>query len=73
MEKIQLRKGGGGWFGSRREREIHLVEDDMTGDQETMSGEVRTPVPFVIRGVPEGDTTSRARSKLMGSSIRKVG
>jgi hypothetical protein len=28
-------------------------------DQEMMSCEGNTPVPFVIRGVPEEDTTSR--------------
>jgi hypothetical protein len=38
-----------------------------------MSGEVRTPVPFVIRRVIEEDTMGGVRGKLMGSSSKKVG
>jgi hypothetical protein len=38
-----------------------------------MSGEVKTPTLFVIRGVLEENTTSRVRSKLMGSRGKKVG
>jgi hypothetical protein len=37
-----------------------------------MSCEGNTPVPFVIRGVLEEDTTNRARSNLMGNRGRKV-
>jgi hypothetical protein len=65
MEKIQLRKGV-----KKRKSASSMV--DVTRDQETRSGEVKTLVPFVIRVVPEEDTTSRARSKLMGNNGRKV-
>jgi hypothetical protein len=52
-QSIQLKmRGGGGLVGSLV-REIRLVKGNVMGDQETMSGEVKTPIPFVIRGVPE--------------------
>jgi hypothetical protein len=43
------------------------------GDQETMRGEVKTKVPFVIRRVPVEDAAGRESTKLMGSRARKVG
>lgn len=54
-------------MGGSREGEIRLAEGDVTEDQEMMSGEVKTPILFVIKGVPEEDRTSKARSKLMGT------
>lgn len=48
MKKIQLVKGGSCGLGGSREGEICL-------DEETMSGEVKTTVFFVVREVPEED------------------
>lgn len=39
--------------------------------QEMVSGEVKAPVPFVIKGVLEEDISSRTRSKLMGEQWQK--
>ena len=39
-----------------RERKSRLVEDDMTRDDDTVGGEVETPVAFVIGGVADEDT-----------------
>lgn len=49
-KKVQLGKGVGSGNKWGREGEVCLGEDDMTRDEETMSGEVRTPIQFVIRG-----------------------
>lgn len=50
MEGVVLRGGGSG----RRDREekVILVEDDVTGDENSVGGEVQTPVPLVIREYP---------------------
>ena len=39
----------------------------MSGDQNTASGEVKTSVPLVVRGVPEEHTTSRTGRQLVRS------
>jgi hypothetical protein len=41
-------------------------------DQQAVRGEIETPVPLVIRGVPKKDTPTGARGELMGSSGRSV-
>jgi hypothetical protein len=65
-DDVILRGGGN----KRRfgEREVILVEDDVMRDKNTVTGEVQTPVPLVIRGVPEKDTTSGTGCKLMRDS-----
>jgi hypothetical protein len=83
-KKVQLGKGVGGGTKWGREGEVCLGEDDMTRDQETTSGEVRTPIQFVIRGGQNTNTICNQgsnrgrhngwrRGKLMGSNGRKVG
>ena len=49
-----------------RERKSRLVEDDMTRDDDTVGGEVETPVAFVIGGVADEDTQSGAWGKFVG-------
>jgi hypothetical protein len=48
--------------GSRRggKGEIRLVENDVTRDEDSVGGEVETPIPLMVGGVPEEDTTSGA-------------
>jgi hypothetical protein len=72
-KKVQLKKGVNGGAGEGREGEVRLNKDGMTGDQGTMSGEVMTSIPFVIRGVTKEDTTGGAGGKLMGNSDINVG
>jgi hypothetical protein len=45
---------------SRGKGEIQLVEDDVARDENSMGGEVETPVPLMVGGVPEEDTASGA-------------
>ena len=48
----------------------------MTRDDDAVSDEVETPVPLVIRGVPEEDAADGARGKLMrggGRGVRVAG
>jgi hypothetical protein len=40
--------------------EIRLVEDDVTGDEDSVGREVKTPVPLMVWGVPEENTASGA-------------
>jgi hypothetical protein len=40
----------------------------VTRDKDAVSGEVHTPVPLVIRGVPKEDTMSGTGHKLMRGS-----
>jgi hypothetical protein len=44
----------------------------MSGDQHAVHGEIETPVPLVLRGVPKEDTPTGVRGELMGSSGRGV-
>jgi hypothetical protein len=45
----------------------------MERDEDPSGGKVKTPVPLVIRGVPEEDTESRTGVQLMGRSGSGVG
>lgn len=58
-QSIQLKMRGGELVGSLV-REICLVKGNVMRDQETMSGEVKTLLPFVISGVTKEDASSRA-------------
>jgi hypothetical protein len=72
-KKVQLGKGVDGGARGGQERKDHFGEDIVMGDQETISGEIKTSVPFVIRRVTEEDTMGAAGGKLMWSGGRKVG
>jgi hypothetical protein len=50
-----------------------LVEDNVAGNDDPVSGEVKTPVALVIRWITKESTESRARGKLVRSGGRKVG
>jgi hypothetical protein len=51
---IKIRSGVG--WARDREGEDGLIEHHMTRDEDPSGGKVKTPVPLVIRGVPEKDT-----------------
>jgi hypothetical protein len=59
--------GGGG------KREVRLVENNVTRDEDSVGGEVKTPIPVMIGRVAEEDTTSGARGELMRSSRSEIG
>jgi hypothetical protein len=61
---------GGGWAG---EGEDGLIEHHVARDENPSGGKIKTPVPLVIRGVPEKDTESRTGVQLVGRSGRSVG
>jgi hypothetical protein len=68
-EGVVLRGGGNGR--RYREREVKFVEDNVTRDEDSVSREVQTSVPLVIRGLPKEDTMSRSRRKLVrGGGIK---
>lgn len=70
-KKILLRKGVSGGAKGARDVEVYLVEDNMMGDQETISSEVKTSIPFVTRRVTEEDTMGGARGELMRNGERR--
>jgi len=48
----------------------------VSGDQQAIGGEIETPIPLVIGGVPKKDTASRAGRKLVrscGGEVRVAG
>ena len=45
----------------------------MTRDEDSVGGEVKTPIPLMIGRVAEEDTTSGARGELMRSSGSEIG
>ena len=45
----------------------------MTRDEDSVGGEVKTPISLMIGRVTEEDTTSGARGELMGSGRGGVG
>jgi hypothetical protein len=47
-KEVQLGKGVSKGLRGIREGEICLIEDNTTGDHETLSGEVMTSVPIVV-------------------------
>jgi hypothetical protein len=40
--------------------EIRLVENDVTRDEDSVGGEVETPIPLMVGGVSDEDTASGA-------------
>ena len=66
MEKIQLRKGV-----KKRKSASSMV--DVTRDQETRSGEVKTLVPFVIRVVPKKTRQVERGASLWETMAERLG
>jgi hypothetical protein len=62
------RSGGGAGEGKGG-----LIEHHMARDEDPSGGKVKTPVPLVIRRVPEEDTESGAVVQLVGRSDSGVG
>jgi hypothetical protein len=54
------------------EGESCFVEDNMAGDDDSIGGEVKTPVTLVIRRVADEHTQSSAWGKFVGSSGSEV-
>jgi hypothetical protein len=61
----------GGWGGASKGKHI-FVENDVTGDDDAMGGEVMTAIPLVDRRVAKEEATSGAWRQLMGSSSGSV-
>jgi hypothetical protein len=43
-------------MGRGREGEISIIKNNMLGDDDVVSGEIKTPVTFVVSGVSEENT-----------------
>jgi hypothetical protein len=54
-------------------REVRLIENDVTRDEDSVGGKVKTPISLMIGRVTEEDTTSGARGELMRSSGSEIG
>jgi hypothetical protein len=67
---VELEERGSGRGGKR---EIRLVENDVTRDEDSVGGEVKTLIPLLVGGVTEEDTASGARGELMRSSGSEIG
>ena len=67
LQKIKLisRTGAG-------ERKRILIKDDVSRDENSISGEIQAPITFVIGGIAEEHTKGGARRELVGSSSREV-
>ena len=46
-------------------RKVCLIENNMTRDDDPIARAIKTPVPFMMRGVSEKHTEGRPRGKLM--------
>ena len=66
--QVRVRCGCGGG-----EREGGLIENDMTGDNDTTRRKVIAPIPLMIRRIPKEDATSRTRCELVRCGGREVG
>ena len=67
VEVGERSSGGGG------KREVRLVENDVTRDEDSVGGKVKTPISLMIGRVTEEDTVSGARGELMRSSGSEIG
>jgi hypothetical protein len=45
----------------------------VTRDQQAVRGEIKAPVPLMLKGIAKEDTLTIAEGELMGSSGREVG
>jgi hypothetical protein len=72
--RIRLKEGVeiDGRGGARKGKHI-FVEDDVTGDDDAMGGEVKTAIPLVVKGVAKEDAARGAGRQLMRSSNGSVG
>jgi hypothetical protein len=59
-------KRGGG------EGKVRLVKDNVKRDNDSMGGEVKAPIPLVIRRVPKEDT-NEVGHKLVGAVAERLG
>ena len=50
-----------------------LVKENMTGDDDSICGRIKTLVSLVVSGITKEDAEGRARGKFVGSSGRKIG
>jgi hypothetical protein len=69
-EHVELGERGSGRGGKR---EIRLVKNDVTRDEDSMGGEVKTPIPLMVGGVSKEDIASGARGQLMRGSGCEIG
>jgi hypothetical protein len=63
-EEVELR--GSRWWGGGGVGEDGLIKHHVSRNEDPTRGKVEAAVPLMIRGVPEEDTLSRARSELVG-------
>ena len=54
------------------EREGSFIEDDMPRDDDSICGEIKAAVSFMVSGIAKEDTQGRAGSEFMGSSGGEV-
>jgi hypothetical protein len=71
--RTRLKEGveNGGWGGASKGKHI-VVENDMTGDDDAMGGEVKTTIALVVRRVAKEEAASGAWRQLMWSSSGSV-
>jgi hypothetical protein len=69
-EHAELGERGSGRGGKK---EIRLVENNVTRDEDYVGGEVKTLIPLMVGGVAKEDTASGARGELMRSSGCEIG
>ena len=50
-----------------------LVKKNMTGDDDSIGGRIKTSVSLVVSRITKEDAEGRARGKFVGSSGRKIG
>jgi hypothetical protein len=63
-EHVELGERGSGGGGKR---EIRLIENDVARNEDSVGGEVKTPLTLMVGRVTEEDTARVARGKLMSS------
>jgi hypothetical protein len=56
-----------------RLRRGSLIKHDVSGDHDTVSGEIKVVIPFVLQGIANEDTPGGTRSKLMHGYHGQVG
>jgi hypothetical protein len=52
---------------------IRLIENDLTRNEDSVGGEVKTPITLMVGRVTEEDTTRKARGKFMRISGSEIG
>ena len=50
-----------------------LVKKNMTGDDDSIGGRIKTSVSLVVSRITKEDAEGRARGKFVGSSGREIG